>query len=405
MKKESTIPTPHYSEIQDFLNKNNIIATHQQANDVLAYLLPLKDEWKEYYKVVDSFVFPHIYESIACSFQTLGKYEEAISFLEECLKVIESATEYQWLFNVKSQLYQLLTILYFEQDDIETAKKVLNDSIFYFLLQCNHTHYDNFDFYSFRPLSDYLLDSITNNYITVTDPQEFNDPVDPPLLSHLDYLINNTENTKDKQLYNLQKEIYGKVRIRCLLRTLPLPLKEGRDLHERDANERERNLTTMWAYYADNHKGICIKYVLPKELTAHETNKDSVLLLHEVSYQQYYELKKDAFNFQEALFSKGLFWQHEHESRLVYFHRYKDDKFIKIDIPNDCITEIYIGVRTTLLDKLKIKEAIKDKPNIKLFQMKISDTNLFQLEAESIDRSAWLNDKDDKIALATQQAY
>ena len=391
-KKIATVPTPNINEIVHFLKQYGNITSDRQAKEVLNYLLPLKEEWKEYYKILDSFVFPQIYERIASAYRVLEQYEDGIKAIQECLNVIENAVEYKWLYGVKSELFQYLAILYFDIDDIESTKNALSDSIFYFLSNYNHKHYDKFDFYSFRPMSDYLLDSIKNDYITVTDPQEFNDPVDPAMLQHLDYLANHGKNKKDKQLYLIEKEIFGKVRIRSLVRTLHLPLKEGRDVKTVKEIERERNLTTMWAYYADNHKGICIKYVFPSSLTTNETNKDAVLMLGEVEYKAEYNSQKVDIDLKEALFSKGLHWQYENERRLVYFHRYRDEKFMKINLPSDCITEIYIGVRTTYEDKLKIKEAVKNKPNIKLFQMKISDSNIFQLESEPIDIKTWLNE-------------
>ena len=391
-KKIATIPTPNYDDIVHFIKQSGNITSRHKATEVLDYLLPLKDEWKEYYKIVDSHVFPQIYERIASAYRILEQYDDGIKALQECLNVIENATEYEWLFGVKSRLFQYLAILYYDINDIEKTKNALSDSIFYFLTFYNNKHYGNREFFSFRPISDYLLDSIKNNYITVTDPQEFNDPVDPAMLSHLDYLANHAQDENSKHLYLIQKEIFGKVRIRSLVRTLPIALNEGRDVTNVEEVERERNLTTMWAYYADFHKGVCIKYKFPSSLTTHETNKNAVLMLGEVTYKANYDLTKTDIELQEALFGKGLHWQYEHESRLVYFHRYKNEKFMRINLPEDCITEIYIGIRTPYADKLKIKEAVKNKPNIKLFQMKLSDANLFQLDSEPIDIKTWLNE-------------
>lgn len=386
IKNLPKIDTTHCQEIQDFLNAHAEIKSQDEARVVLNYLNSLKGEWQEYYKIIDSYIYPNIYELIAISHRVLGEEREGINLLKECLDVIEHADEYKWLFKIKWRLYQLLSLLYFDLDDIVNARIALKDSIFYFLTHHNHTHYNNFDFYSFRPISDYLLDSLKNNYITVTDPQEFNDPVDPAILPHLDVLANLTEDKNDRELYLLQKEIYGQVRIRSLVRILPLPQKEGRDVNDIEEIERERNLTTMWAYYADFHKGICIKYVFPSSFTDHETNQDAVLMLGEVAYKPIYDPRKDTFDFKDAFFCKSKLWEYEHESRLVYFHRYKDKKFVPIALPDNCITEIYIGVRTSNEDKLKLKEAIKDKPGIKLYQMRVSSKNLFELEAVEIKR-------------------
>lgn len=143
----------------------------------------------------------------------------------------------------------------------------------------------------------------------------------------------------------------------------------------------------MWGYYANSHKGICIKYVFPSSFTSHDNQKDGeVLILRNVIYKELYDPKKSTFTYDDGFFAKGKDWAHEGECRLVYF---KEDgnisNFPWINLPDYCIKEIYIGCSATKEDKSKLKEALKDHPDIKVFQMMKSSHNLFELEPIEID--------------------
>ena len=148
----------------------------------------------------------------------------------------------------------------------------------------------------------------------------------------------------------------------------------------------------MWAHYADYHKGICIKYVLPMELTELKYDEESVRILGSVSYEDVYNPQSDSYNIHDAFFVKSKLWEYEHEDRILYFNRRKREKYASVKIPKDCVKEIYIGLRTSKEDQWNIKQAIKDKPDIKVFQMVLSAENVFLLKAMPVDRNTWLND-------------
>ena len=392
MKNGSYILTPNYSIIKGFLDQIQFVAEEQQATDIISFLLPKKDEWMDYYQAVDpDNLFSRCYIGIVLSYRILGKVDVAIDYLQECIQIVEAADEYKWKFAVKIDLYHLLATLYFEIEDENNTKTALRKYVYYFFRQNCNVNYDNFEFYSFRPISNYLLESLNKNCITLTDPVEFNDPLDPLLLQHFLYVINHSKMRNDKLFYEYQREVFSKVRIRSLTRAIPLPKKEAREVPPLTANLKEVNFTYMWGYYADFHKGICIKYVFPKEFTDTDHN-EYVLSIQEVKYLSTYDPSKDTFNFKEAFAAKSDFWSHEHECRLVYFHREKDERFVSVPLPEGCMTEIYLGLRTSQLDQWKIKQALIKNDNIKIYQMRIDPTDLFLLIPKEIDRTTWLKD-------------
>lgn len=83
----------------------------------------------------------------------------------------------------------------------------------------------------------------------------------------------------------------------------------------------------MWAYYANNYKGVCLGF---------DFNKDKILQkqLHKVQYTKYFS-QENNFN---GYFKKSLDWSHEQEWRIVY---YGDDEYLK----TTALSSLYIGYR------------------------------------------------------------
>ena len=234
-----------------------------------------------------------------------------------------------------------------------------------------------------------MLQSLREDSIIVADPEEFNDPIDPLLRAHFDFQIQDCKEnhrSQDAHFLELLREIYGEVRIRCFTRMLPLEKVEGRDVSPLNAEEREINISTMWAHYAKYHKGICIKYVLPMEITDDKNNAESVRMLGAVEYRNTFDPQQTKYNVHDAFFVKSNEWAYEHEARLVYFNRHNREKFAKIAIPSECVMAIYLGLRISDEDKRKVFEAIVSKPNIKVYQMVLSRNNAFLLVPYEIKR-------------------
>ena len=114
----------------------------------------------------------------------------------------------------------------------------------------------------------------------------------------------------------------------------------------------------MWSYYADNHKGVCIKYDFNLLDLNDVTNKNILESLHKVWYSGNRPIDKDG---KYSPFIKGLEWAHEQEWRLF---REFGSEFISLP----CISEIYLGIKFDLSQMDDIINAVKKlNKNIKLY--------------------------------------
>lgn len=390
VSKLPRINIEHMREINDFLDAHKIIRTKKEANIVLAYFDSLKEEWKEYrYTLVGRDVFPNIYIRIASAYQMLRQFNEAISTLQECLSIISTDSNYLHQFDTKTTIFKYLAVLYFNINDIEQTRINMRKAVFQQFAKSNYLSYDKYAFYAFRPLSKFVIEGIRDNKISLANPSTFNDPVDPALITHFEVHIQAETRAREKEFLKIQQDIYKEFRITCLSRSVPLPTEKDQGPFDHDPPFDEIHRATMWGYYAKSHTGICIKYVFPSSFTRNEKwQNGEVLMLRNVSYKNRYNPRKDTFNYIDAFFAKGKAWKHEGECRLTYFKENGiDSDFPWIDLPEGCITEIYIGYKASVRDKKKLKRALVNQPQVRLFLMQPSKKNIYYFEADEIQLS------------------
>ena len=114
----------------------------------------------------------------------------------------------------------------------------------------------------------------------------------------------------------------------------------------------------MWSYYANSHKGVCMKYdfsLLDKEDVA---NKNICNSLRKVWYsEQRFADSKGQF----TPFVKSLQWAHEQEWRLF---RELDESYVYMP----CLTEIYLGINFDFCDINRIQTAVQqNRRNINVY--------------------------------------
>lgn len=391
VSKLPRINTENMSDIINFLDSHIRIRTKKEANIVLEYFDSLKEEWMEYrHTQWGTDVFPRIYTCMASAYQKLRQTDKAIQILQECLSLLCNDSWYDYRFATKAGIYQNLAILYFELDDVIQTRINMRKAIFQLFAKSNNISYDNFAFYAFRPLSKYVIEGIRENKISLSNPTTFNDPVDPALITHFELHIQLEKRAKENEFLRLQQDIYKEFRIACLSRSAPLPTEKTQGPSEHDPQFKELHQATMWGYYAKSHTGICIKYVFPSSFTKNELWKNGeVLMLRNVDYKNTYNPRKDRFNYIDAFFSKGKAWKHEGECRLTYFKEDgTDSDFPWINLPEGCIREIYIGYKASTRAKKKLKGALVNQPQVKLYQMQPSKKNIYYFEAIEIQLSA-----------------
>lgn len=56
-------------------------------------------------------------------------------------------------------------------------------------------------------------------------------------------------------------------------------------------------------------------------------------------------------------------------------------------LPAGCLKEVYIGFRCE--NEWEIYDALKDQPEVKVFKIRISQSDIYSLEAVELDRTTW----------------
>jgi len=194
---------------------------------------------------------------------------------------------------------------------------------------------------------------------------------------------------KEKDYLAIQEAAYKNIRARCLVRNIPLPFKEGVDYPKQMPFQKEYANTVMWAHYANYHKGFCVKYCIPSSFTNTEPESGKILMLMPMNYSERFPLidhkrVNENLTFKDVFFTKQKLWEYEHEHRLLYFDKKGSPQFPTPQLPKGSIKAIYIGVKCSKENKIKIFEAIKNKPDIEVFQMRIDSHDTYKLEAVRI---------------------
>ena len=220
----------------------------------------------------------------------------------------------------------------------------------------NQIEIDPKTLYSYMPFNDNTKDAIVRGYKYANEIFDFNDPTDPTIK-----LIGEEEDKEE------MRELLKNIRIACFS-TSPLN-------------------ALMYSHYTDKHKGISIEYDF-SNFNKKDTTTSTLL---EVKYKE--ELKIDSeisqismksdddtdkeISFLDLFRTKHLNWEYEKEYRVI---TYDVDKIGK---ENLTIKAIYLGKDFPEDNIELITELIKDK-DIKLYQVRLHEHNVFRLEAEEL---------------------
>lgn len=155
----------------------------------------------------------------------------------------------------------------------------------------------------------------------------------------------------------------------------------------------------MWAHYSDNHRGVCLEIDSDKFI---EENKLTDFVFDNVTYGRHErpyiswnpELTKDENinnilknHCKTLLLRKSFFWEHENESRLIFFST--DTKFLSI---NESLTGIYLGLLMPYEYRPSIDNCIKDMPT-KIFDLYYEDNIIEIVERDKFDFRPFISRK------------
>lgn len=379
-------------QIQAFLTFHQSIRNAAEAREVISSLEEFRPDWQNLRNPYFERVFPAVYITYATALMFLRNYKRAIKIIEEGLKELEHK-DFRYFFGEKKALYELLAKCYIHIVDREKAYQAALSMVYNELYQINNRHADNFEFYSFRDVSDYSLEDLKNGTISLCSHNLFNDPVDTPFFAWMHYRKEQCKDVAEMNYLEVLEAAYGNIKARCLVRNIPLPYKEGVDYPVQLDFQREFANSVLFAHYANYHKGYCVKYVIPSSFTITEPESGKIIMLRPINYTERFPLNEmggipKSMGFDEAFLTKQKLWEYEHEHRLLYFDVNGSPEFPTPQLPKGSIKAVYIGVKCSQANKQKIIEALKDKPDVEVFQMQISSEDIYKLKAKKIERTS-----------------
>ena len=259
---------------------------------------------------------------------------------------------------------------------ISDAHGTMNRYLYNALAQVSFaTNIPKMRYYSFRGISNYSLDEIENERITLAHPREFNDPLDTILVWWLNNEIKMAKKSEQEMNFRLMmKKASEHIKMRCLIGS---KYKENDVWKEREVEDLS---VLMWAHYANSHAGMCTLFDFEKSFfkTGAATDEKKLVMIAPIEYTQIIDLSKGEPSMKEALFQKSNFWDYENEMRLCLFDVDKNEDYPYIECKN-AIKAVYLGVKCSDADRRTVEKAIGDK-DIPLYQMAVDEKKLTRLK-------------------------
>lgn len=203
-----------------------------------------------------------------------NEYKHAIDYINKSIVLVDNFLKNnKENNNIKYQYFSEFHLLYLEamKSEDENLKnfvkdnfnsifeKLIKKSIESYIIDFNGDIKNNSLFYYTRYNEGYTKETIIEEYLYLSDPTKFNDPIDP-IIRYIDD--------------EASKDILNKIRIACLTIT-PYDI-------------------LMWGHYGDKSEGICIEYDISNLLN---DRRDDIVLT-KIKYSDYLEYNKSNLYFE-----------------------------------------------------------------------------------------------------------
>lgn len=360
---------------------SNVNATNAQK--IITDLLSEKSNWGLADDCRDFFL-DCIYGALGVAYSELHEWDNAISYF----KMAVDAANKNWPeygYKNKYKHYHNLYVCYCNKLMRAEALEAKRHEIFNELKITSFTHYPHFDFYTFRNTKSFAIADLKENKMSFSSLSDFNDPVDSAYFTCADYYTSQIDDPVQKMMNEVASEAYNGLRAKCFITSKHLP---------NHTNYRPSSIdippylnTIMWAHYADYHKGYCAMYNFPTDLTSVKDENGYVLYTDEIDYVEELQYPSE-ISFKQGFLTKSKRWEYEHEKRILYFER--DGvaaSHPEVKLPEGCLKEVYVGFRCE--NEWDIYDALKDKPEVKVFKIRVSRSDIYSLEAIELDRTTW----------------
>ncbi len=323
-------------------------------------------------------VFAQVYLSLSEAYFKQKNYKKAVETLEEGIAEYFKVCEYS--YPVKKDMYHNLGIYQSYLGDETAALKSFRKFVFY--LTINNITYKNIPLYCYKKISDFTIKDLKNSQITLSDPDEFDDPVDCLVFPWMEKNFADAKTDGDKVAARLMNEAFSYVRIKCFVRNAPLPTVN--DPKPSSNDKAEYSNVIMWPTYADYHKGVCMEYHLPRDVQSPNIDEEITFFLQDVDYTDTVTLG-DTINITEAFFTKSIEWAFEKETRLLYYDTKSTEKFKSVDVPKECLKKVFFGIRCNEEDMYKVIKALEDNNAVEFYVMRLSPDDIYTFKPEKIE--------------------
>lgn len=370
------------------LDKNAPLDLYQKKIDEI---IKLRDLWE----VLPAYEYSNIMLSVVSIYRQFQLYQEALEFLNKEYGIYDRICGFEYVS--KSRLHELWAdlLLLVGHTDSEILKE-LELSVYYIFI--DNTTYNEFEFFSFRSFPEdgtpvekqYSLNDIRNNTLSFSSPSRFNDPMDTILFRWNAYRKSIAQTEGERHLYDLYEQAIKPLKARCFARHDKLPRAESplqtmnpetiiKAQHIEDINP------LMWAHYTDSHKGFCVKYSFPSSFVMNnDHNHLTFTRIGNADYQRSLDFtQRNDLSVMDALFMKDEVWSYETEVRIVHYDPSVTDDFKLLNVPENSIREIYLGMKCTENNCQLMRDAIAGR-NIPLYKMTTKDSDVYHLVAERI---------------------
>lgn len=343
--------------------------------------LKINDDFRYYYLLAHSIYIlkkdiRQAEENISLCIKLLEKQDVHRIYPNDCMRTEDFMAEFVEL--KESQIYFLAGEIYAVSGNYAESLKCYQ-KYQYWTEQVNNkelSEKESIIVYSFRRFNEYSLSDLINNEITVCHPSVMNDPFDS--IANLWSTESNLNNicTEEQHISSYSKS-FQYFRIRSFV--------ANKVTYDTDDNILKKIL--MWSFYANEHKGFCIKYRLSKHFIRQEKNTDYCnLRMIPVKYDNTFCLEgTQNITTSNSFALKNKVWEYEDEVRLLSYNIKSESKFLGISLSEDesCmskIEEITFGLLCPEEHKKVIKNIIQNySNNILLREIYRTDKNIYDL--------------------------
>lgn len=305
------------SKLEDFLrNEEEVDVAPEVASLRFDYIKSIKDCFKylrENWMYGNALLLAMYYGDKS------NRIADALIFIEENFPAYCGVMKYD--YSNKAKINFTWSVLLEKSDrHYEAVEKNRKGVLMQFV---DNTTYDNWEFFSFRACTKYVLSEIADEEISLMHPDEFNDPMDTVLLNWLKNQKEIADSNLSKIIAENNLEALSNLRIRCFSRTERLPYHETGEEAEKLRKHKRQDILKisplMWAHYADNHKGICIKYAFTSNMFKLLNDEETeITRFGNLNYKKSLNINDDEITISDALFAKSKVWGYEHETKLFF---------------------------------------------------------------------------------------